>query len=68
MGGIDTDILCGNSAEVIYEKVLESGGRFRKTARGYALGSGNSIPEYMPTENYLAMVRAAQKLREEEVK
>jgi uroporphyrinogen decarboxylase len=25
---------------------------------GYALGSGNSIPTYVPQENYLAMVRA----------
>lgn len=26
---------------------------------GYALGSGNSIPEYVPQENYLAMISAA---------
>lgn len=26
---------------------------------GYMLGSGNSIPEYVPHENYLAMIRAA---------
>jgi len=25
----------------------------------YALGSGNSIPEYVPIENYLAMTTAA---------
>ena len=24
---------------------------------GYALGSGNSIPDYIPEENYLAMIR-----------
>ena len=26
---------------------------------GYLLGSGNSIPEYVPAENFLAMNRAA---------
>ena len=26
---------------------------------GYALGSGNSIPYYVPQENYLAMIAAA---------
>jgi len=26
---------------------------------GYALGTGNSVPEYIPYENYIAMVRAA---------
>jgi len=26
---------------------------------GYALGSGNSIPNYIPLENYHAMIRAA---------
>jgi uroporphyrinogen decarboxylase len=66
LGGFDMDFLCVNSAEAIYNKVLESGRRFRKSARGYALGSGNSIPEYVPTENYLAMIRAAQTLRQEE--
>ena len=29
---------------------------------GYMLGSGNSIPEYVPSENYLAMLRAATDL------
>ena len=26
---------------------------------GYALGTGNSVPEYLPMENYLAMAEAA---------
>jgi len=66
LGGFDMDFLCANSAEVIHDRVLESGRRFRKSAQGYALGSGNSIPAYVPTENYLAMIRAAQDLRQEE--
>jgi uroporphyrinogen decarboxylase len=35
-------------------------------ANGYALGTGNSIPDYVPVEGYLAMLRAAQQLRAEE--
>jgi len=29
-------------------------------------GSGNSIPDYVPVENYLAMIRAAQWIRRDE--
>lgn len=65
LGGFDMNFLCSNKADVVYDKVIELGGRFRKTARGYALGSGNSIPEYVPPANYLAMIRAAQNLRQE---
>ncbi len=25
---------------------------------GYALGTGNSVPDYVPDENYFAMIRA----------
>jgi uroporphyrinogen decarboxylase len=66
LGGIDLDILCQKTPEEIYATVLERGRRFRALAQGYALGSGNSIPDYVPVEGYLAMVRAGQTLREEE--
>jgi len=66
VGGIDTDRLCRTSPDDIYEFVLEEAARFRRMARGYALGSGNSIPEYVPREGYLAMIRAAQELRRRE--
>jgi uroporphyrinogen decarboxylase len=66
LGGIDVDTLCQKSPAEIMEEVLEKGRRFRAASRGYALGSGNSIPEYVPVEGYLAMIEAAQKLRLEE--
>lgn len=66
LGGFDMDFLCGRKADEVYAAVLEAGRRFRRTARGYALGSGNSIPDYVPVENYLSMVRAAQELRRSE--
>lgn len=65
-GGIDTDILCRQSPDDIFELVIERGGRFRRTAKGFALGSGNSIPEYVPVAGYLAMIRAARELRRRE--
>ena len=66
LGGIDLDILCQKQPNEVYEIVLERGRRFRRMARGYALGTGNSIPDYVPVEGYRAMIRAAQRLRHEE--
>jgi uroporphyrinogen decarboxylase len=62
MGGIDMDFLARLSPEEVYlrasrllELTFDSG--------GFALGSGNSIPDYVPVENYLAMIRAAVDFR-----
>lgn len=66
VGGIDVDILCQIAPDDVFQIVRERGRRYRALARGYALGSGNSIPDYVPVEGYLAMVRAAQALRDEE--
>jgi len=60
LGGIDVDFLSRASKEDIYErskKILELG----KT--NYALGTGNSVPDFVPMENYLAMISAAGLLR-----
>jgi uroporphyrinogen decarboxylase len=65
-GGIDVDILCRSRPDEVYEQVLTKGWLYRDSAQGYALGSGNSIPEYVPVEGYLAMIRAAQQLRQNE--
>jgi len=62
-GGIDTDRLCRMSPDDIYEFTLEEVARFRRSTNGYAMGSGNSIPVYVPSEGYLAMIRAGQELR-----
>ncbi|RKZ91187.1 MAG: hypothetical protein DRQ40_10160 [Gammaproteobacteria bacterium] len=66
LGGFDMDFLCSKTSSEVYSAVLEQGKRFRALARGYALGSGNSIPDYVPVENYLAMIRAAQAIRQDE--
>jgi uroporphyrinogen decarboxylase len=66
LGGFDMDFLCRKTATQVREEVLALGAQYRRTARGYALGSGNSIPDYVPVENYLAMVEATQELRRRE--
>ncbi len=50
----------------MFKTVLEQGTEFRKNAKGYGLGSGNSIPGYIPVEGYLAMVAAASEIRRRE--
>jgi len=66
LGGIDVDLLTMKTPDEIYNAVIEMGTRFRAKAKGYALGSGNSIPEYVPVEGYLAMVSAVQEIRRKE--
>jgi uroporphyrinogen decarboxylase len=64
LGGFDMDFICQQTPDEIFDRVVELGAQYREKARGYALGSGNSIPDYVPAENYLAMVRGAQRIRE----
>jgi uroporphyrinogen decarboxylase len=66
LGGIDVDLLCCEPPETIVKQVVDKGQRFRHQAKGYALGSGNSIPDYVPVEGYLAMIEAAHQIRRSE--
>lgn len=56
-GGIDVDFICRSTPEEVYNR---SAAMLERSAEkgGYALGSGNSIPYYVPHENYLAMIAA----------
>jgi len=67
LGGIDVDTLCQKTPQEIVNEVVVKATRFRSTARGYALGSGNSIPEYVPVQGYLAMIEAARQVRAAEI-
>lgn len=55
IGGIDVDLLCRADEETIRQRVREvldgcmAGG-------GYCLGTGNSVANYIPVENYLIML------------
>jgi uroporphyrinogen decarboxylase len=67
LGGFDLNILCQEKPEDIRRIILADGRRFRQNAGGYALGSGNSIPDYVPVESYMAMVEAVGLIREMEM-
>ena len=66
LGGIDVDLICQSDSQVVFDLVVDRGQKYRQMANGYALGSGNSIPDYVPVEGYLAMVRAVQTIRQAE--
>ena len=58
LGGIDVDFLARRSPDEIYRRCRDMLLSSRKKG-GYALGSGNSVPDYIPNENYIALLRAA---------
>jgi len=59
LGGIDVDFLCRSTPAEIHARAQAM--LDRSATRGsYALGSGNSIPEYIPHAAYFAMISAAR--------
>jgi len=62
-GGVDVDLLCRNAPEEIKKIVKERVELYYDKAKGYAAGSGNSIPDYIPVDNYLAMIEAINEVR-----
>jgi uroporphyrinogen decarboxylase len=62
LGGIDVDFICRASPEKVYARSRAMLERSEKRG-GYALGTGNSVPDYVPDENFFAMIRAAWDLR-----
>lgn len=63
-GGIDMDFIVSRSPEEIRRKIDAEAPRFRDLANGFAIGTGNSIPDYVPAENYLAMLEAVNAYRD----
>ncbi|MDZ7264036.1 MAG: hypothetical protein ONB16_05585, partial [candidate division KSB1 bacterium] len=58
LGGLDINILAKGSAEDVRKRTIELIQSCGIHGR-YAIGSGNSIPSYIPPINYLSMVDAA---------
>jgi uroporphyrinogen decarboxylase len=58
LGGIDLDFVCRETPAAVYQR---SKAMLERTAHrgGFALGTGNSVPDYVPDENFYAMVKAA---------
>jgi len=65
-GGIDLNTLILNNPDDVFRLVLEKGTQYRIMSKGYGLGSGNSIPDYVPVESFLAMVEAVREIRRSE--
>ena len=57
LGGVDVDFLCRRTPAEIFGR---SRALIEKTRNaGYALGSGNTIADYIPSDHYIAMNKAA---------
>jgi len=67
-GGFDLNVLILSSPDEVYRTVLEKGTLYRAKANGYGLGSGNSIPGYIPVDGFMAMIEATKEIRYREVK
>jgi uroporphyrinogen decarboxylase len=63
-GGIDMDLLCRETPQVIAASVVEVLD-LAKPYPGFALGSGNQIADYVPPSGFAAMVEAARRWRGE---
>jgi uroporphyrinogen decarboxylase len=60
LGGIDVDFIMRSSGEAIHNRSRAMIGR---APTRFALGTGNSVPEYIDDEKYFAMIRAATDMR-----
>lgn len=61
-GGIDVDVVCNASKQEMKEYIHDV---IRKCMGhgGFAFGTGNSIPDYVPAENYLNMIEIVRGYR-----
>lgn len=55
LGGIDVDFLCRASEDQVRKRVRHTLAKCLPGG-GYCLGTGNSVANYIPLDNYLAMV------------
>jgi uroporphyrinogen decarboxylase len=62
LGGIDMNFICTSQPEEIRKRCQAMLAK-TKNKGGYALGTGNSVPEYVPDENYLAMIQTVTDTR-----
>jgi uroporphyrinogen decarboxylase len=63
-GGIDTDAVCQLSKQEMKEYIHDLLNQC-KGHGGIAFGTGNSVPYFMPPENYLNMLEIAREYRGE---
>ncbi len=63
-GGIDTDAVCRLTKPELKEYISEVVAKSKGNG-GFAFGSGNSIPNYVPVDNFVAMNEVIRELRGE---
>jgi uroporphyrinogen decarboxylase len=66
-GGFDLNLLVLSNPDDIFKIVVDMGNLFRTKAKGYGLGSGNSIPDYIPVDGFLAMIEGVKAIRKNEL-
>ena len=59
LGGIDLDFICRETPELVRRRAVSLIEQTQERG-GYALGTGNSVPNYVPWENYFAMISAVK--------
>jgi uroporphyrinogen decarboxylase len=62
-GGIDTDHLVRMDNKELEKLVTETYNHCHTGHGGFAIGSGNSIPDYVDPEKYLVMINTVRRLR-----
>ncbi|HBG26949.1 MAG: hypothetical protein A2Y10_12330 [Planctomycetes bacterium GWF2_41_51] len=60
VGGIDLDFIISSPLDKIKKRSLEML-KLSETKGAYALGTGNSVPDYVPDDNYFAMTNVIRK-------
>jgi uroporphyrinogen decarboxylase len=55
LGGIDVDFLCRSTEQAVRRRVRDTVQECHPGG-GYCLGTGNSVTNYIPLDNYLAML------------
>ncbi len=58
LGGLDLNFVATVSPDAVFTRAAAMVARTQNRG-GYALGTGNSVPDFVPDENYFAMLRAA---------
>ena len=62
LGGIDVDFLCRASEEEVRKRVRHTL-EICMPGAGYCLGTGNSVANYIPLDNYLAILDEGRRFR-----
>ncbi|MEN6385283.1 MAG: uroporphyrinogen decarboxylase family protein [Phycisphaerales bacterium] len=60
VGGIDLNFIINSSGQEIAKRAKDML-KISEKKGGYALGTGNSVPDYVPDENYFAMIDVVRK-------